>query len=124
MFVRMGVSFELDPLKNGLSMVKQIRTKIVYLYRDASNYKYWGEFHLSGSLELADVRPLLFQDEYFLPEKIGVQRLTPACMNSDDHDLHEFVSAERVAEAPCPTDAPANEFINRLRKASSGGWFV
>jgi len=76
-----------------------------YLYRDASNYKAWGEILLSGfpsQNEIAALRACLESGEYFVAEQVGIPAVYKELWDlsggptSDDHALHEFV-ALRVA---------------------------
>lgn len=76
-----------------------------YLYRDASNYKAWGEILLSGvssQNDIALLRASLDSDTYFVAEQVGIPALYSELWElsdgptSDDHALHEFV-ALRVA---------------------------
>jgi len=95
--------------------------KIVYLYRDAGNYKFWGEFFVLGDISLADLRPYLLDAEYFVPEKIGIASLVPDLRNDDDHLLHEFDSVASVDDCVCAYTAL--ELITLVRKARTTGWF-
>lgn len=72
-----------------------------YLYRDAGNYKAWGELLLEGYLSEAEIERMKarFQDgEFFIPEQIGIsslcEQLWQECQSepSDelDHVWHEF----------------------------------
>lgn len=76
-----------------------------YLYRDASNYKAWGEILLSGipsQSDIATLRACLESDVYFVAEQVGIPAAYKELWelsggrSSDDHALHEFV-ALRVA---------------------------
>lgn len=76
-----------------------------YLYRDASNYKAWGEILLSGVPSQSDIAALktcLESDVYFVAEQVGIPAVYKELWDlsggrsSDDHALHEFV-ALRVA---------------------------
>lgn len=42
-------------------MAKHTITHVEYLYRDASNYKAHGDFHVSGTLTLEMLEPYLFE---------------------------------------------------------------
>jgi hypothetical protein len=97
------------------------RQKITYLYRDAGNYKFWGEFFVAGNLSESEISPFLIDGEYFVPEKIGIPSLVPAVRNDDDHLLHEFYCFEQAAEAICKITA--EDFIARVREANRSGWF-
>ncbi len=72
-----------------------------YLYRDASNFKAWGELLLEGELTVEEVTRLTArfdQSELFVAEQIGVPALYEElwrqcqCEPSDelDHVWHEF----------------------------------
>jgi hypothetical protein len=95
--------------------------KITYLYRDASNYKFWGEFCVLGELSLEDLRPYLFDHEWFVPEKVGIPSLVPEARNDDDHVLHEFFSIDPSEPALCSFSA--EELIERVRIADASDWF-
>jgi len=78
-----------------------------YLYRDASNYKAWGEILLSGvpsQNDIAVLRACLESDEYFVAEQVGIPALYKELWdlsggpNSDDHALHEFVALRVASE--------------------------
>jgi len=78
-----------------------------YIYRDASNYKAWGEILLSGvpsQNDIAALRARLESDEYFVAEQVGIPALYKELWdlsggpNSDDHALHEFVALRVASE--------------------------
>lgn len=79
---------------------------IEYLYRDASNYKAWGEILLSGvpsQNDIAALRACLESDTYFVAEQVGIPALYQALWefggpNCDDHALHEFVALRAASE--------------------------
>lgn len=71
-----------------------------YQYRDASNYKAWGEILLSGipsQSDIAALRACLESDVYFVAEQVGIPAVYKELWDlsggrsSDDHALHEFV---------------------------------
>jgi hypothetical protein len=95
--------------------------KIAYLYRDAGNYKFQGEFCVAGTLTLNDLIPHLFESEYFVPKIVGIPSLVPACKNDDDHDFHEIVSITPTVQAHCAFTA--RELIERFRAANERDWF-
>lgn len=102
-------------------MKGQQTRKVVYLYRDAGNYKFWGEFNVRGELSLDDLGPHLLDGEYFVPQQIGVLSLVPQVRNDDDHLLHEFCQIE-----PAPTGpylCTSRELLTRIRRANAQGWF-
>lgn len=78
-----------------------------YLYRDASNYKAWGEILLSGvpsQNDIAALRACLESGEYFVAEQVGIPALyrelweLSGGQNCDDHALHEFVTLRAANE--------------------------
>jgi len=77
-----------------------------YLYRDASNYKAWGELLLSGMPSQNDIvalRARLESDTYFVAEQVGIPALCQELWefggpNCDDHALHEFVTIRAASE--------------------------
>lgn len=96
-------------------------TIVKYMYRDAGNYKFYGEFCLSGILTMREIETYLIHGEYFVPAEIGLISLVPEQMNSDDHLLHEFVSfSHSISKRHIMSKA---EFIRLIRKAHETGWF-
>jgi hypothetical protein len=77
--------------------------KFNYLYRDAGNYKIFGSVIFTnigsksiGSIELA-IREKLIDNEYFIPEKWNIPRLSFGDYSPElDHDYHEFESLEET----------------------------
>lgn len=96
-------------------------TQVTYLYRDASNYKFRGDFCVLGKLCVEELKEYLFDGEFFIPERIGLPALRPEVTNDDDHFLHSLEDCKHV-EGP-KVQMTAGEFRRRLRKASQQGWF-
>lgn len=80
-----------------------------YLYRDASNYKAWGELLLEGALsdpEIAHLRRHFEDGEFFIAEQIGIpplyESLWQQCDSSPseelDHVWHEFSGVRPATE--------------------------
>lgn len=97
------------------------KTRVEYLYRDASNYKFYGDFVVSGCLLKAELEPFLFDAEWFVPSEVGLPHLLDLPMNEDDHWLHEFV--EFVPTKKGLPICKASELIERFQTASRRGWF-
>ena len=80
--------------------------KFNYLYRDASNYKQFGNIILSNpnniSIDLVTdiVRKNLIDGEFFEAGKWGVPSLFFDTKNEDDHEWHEFENFETTQEPP------------------------
>jgi len=81
--------------------------KFNYLYRDAGNYKLFGSVIFTNigsksiqSIELA-IRANLIDNEYFIPEKWKIPRLSFGDYSPElDHDYHEFESLEETKDSP------------------------
>jgi hypothetical protein len=99
----------------------QHATRVEYLYRDASNYKFRGSFDVLGTVALAELEGYLFDGYGFVPEKIGIDALRPRDENDDDHCIHTFESFEQVTVKDWAFTA--SELIDRLQAASRTGWF-
>lgn len=95
--------------------------RVVYLYRDAGNYKFWGGSCIAGATSIDDLKPYLLHGEYFVPERIGIPSLVPDVRNDDDHSLHEFDSI--VPAEPSVCVFTAKEFVGRVSAANEAGWF-
>jgi hypothetical protein len=87
-------------------------TIVEYSYTDAGNYKFYGEFVISGIFYLSDISKYLIDGGYFIPTAIGLPSLVPLAGNSDDHMLHEFWSAT-------PTEAATANFLMDKKKRRS-----
>lgn len=104
-----------------ISAITPRDTIIEYMYRDAGNYKFYGEFCVSGLLTMHEIAQYLIHGEYFVPTEIALTSLVPEQMNADDHLLHEFVSFRySIAERHTMSKA---KFIRLIRKAHDTGWF-
>jgi len=96
---------------------------LTYLYRDAGNYKQWGEVVFTNAdgtdpaaLE-AEARRYLIDGHWFVAEDTGVPDLRPDEWDDElDHDWHEFHS---FAETEVPPDDVRNrdiaDFLQDLR---------
>lgn len=80
-----------------------------YLYRDASNYKAFGELWLTGSLSEQQRSTLigsLESDEFFVAEQVGVPPLfdefykMTGGRSQDDHAWHTFVGFRGELDVP------------------------
>lgn len=97
-------------------------TQVTYLYRDASNYKYWGDFCVLGELHVQELNDYLFDGEFFIPEKIGLAALRPEATINGDHLLHSFEECKAVEGREY--QMTAGEFRSRIREACLRGWFA
>jgi hypothetical protein len=103
-----------------MDSTRQENTELEYLYRDASNYKWFDSVIVAGHLTLNDLKKYLIDGEYFVPELVGMKCLTPEIRNEDDHDWHEIVSLK-------PTTLAANflsaeELVLKFKAQYLAGW--
>lgn len=98
-----------------------MKTLVQYIYRDASNYKEFGEFVLDGDFALSAVQDFLSDGEFFIPERVGVKSLVPIEKTADDHYLHTLEAVSRVDADLALMSAEL--FINRMKRAFAEGWF-
>lgn len=54
------------------------------MYRDASNWKFWGTAIVDGELSLEHLQQYLFDNEFFVPHEVGLNHLLDHPMNEDD----------------------------------------
>lgn len=87
-----------------------------YLYRDAGNFKAFGNEVFSNTDKLSigaidqRIRAALIDEQFFNPLEWGIKRLEIAEWDDElDHDWHAFVSVE-------PTTKPATRSIEQLFK--------
>lgn len=101
---------------------------VEYLYRDAANYKSWGEvvFRNEGDLDILKIeekiRAALIDREFFVAEKVGVPVLYFESRDDElDHQWHEY-SAVTSSNNPITDIANRDiaEFVNLLDAVRKG----
>lgn len=103
-----------------------------YLYRDASNYKTFGELWLTGSLSESDLVSLancLESEEFFVAEQIGAPPLQNYLerefggRTQDDHAWHTFEGFREESNLPCgrTTWGKASDLLAAVL-AAKGNW--
>jgi len=97
-----------------------MNTELTYLYRDASNYKFFCSVILSGDIRLSELCNYLHEGDYFIPERVGLKSLVPVVTNEDDHIWHELVSTKETDEQA--NFIPAAIFKDIFIKQKSAGW--
>ena len=106
--------------------------RLIYLYRDASNYKQHGEVILSNKTLLTveeidqQIRSHLSDGLFFIAQQVQLEERFFAVVNEDDHPWHEFVQVEATTD---PTFDPVPEskrditqFLKELERAHQIGW--
>ena len=100
-----------------------MNTSITYLYRDASNYKFFDTMIIRGLLSLNDIEKYLFEKEFFIPSEIGLKDLQPENLNQDDHIWHEILEIAHTHEKPT-VNITAEKIISNFNKASLEEWNI
>jgi len=106
--------------------------RLVYLYRDASNYKQHNEVILSNETLLTveevdkQIHSLLSDGLFFIARQVQLEERFFTVVNEDDHPWHEFVQVEATTD---PTFDPIPEvkrditqFMKELEQAHDSGW--
>lgn len=101
--------------------MKKTNTKITYLYRDACNYKIWGEEIIQGTLTLSQLTPYLIDTEFFIPKDIGLLDLQPQPGTEDGHDLHTIEEMEST-RGKATIRVTAETLVSNFQKARVGEW--
>lgn len=94
--------------------------ELEYLYRDAANFKVRGRAILRGALSIRDLQPYLYEGEFFLPELVGLCRLTPTTMTSDDHPWHQLDGVQSVSSGESLMGT--SELVSRFKLQDSLMW--
>jgi hypothetical protein len=103
-----------------------MNVRFEYLYRDAGNFKSWGEVVFSNPRNLdAKViakmaESLLLDRSYFVATKVRLPDLHFPDFNHElDHDWHEAQSFELTADGPSDEEHRSiEEFVESLRSTS------
>ncbi len=108
--------------------------KFNYLYRDAGNYKSWGEliFPNPDGLNLEEVdrrlRLAFDQEILFVAHQINIPEVflyANQDLNNDDHCFHEYNSVEIVELFDSKSDNRSiKQFLEQIESASTSGWEV
>lgn len=106
-----------------LTLVKlHMNTKFEYLYRDAANYKQFGEVIIPGILKMKELRPFLRDQLLFIPSKVGLPDLQPKEWSIDDHIWHEVENLiETMEQASIGTTA--HRLLECFRVANENQWY-
>ena len=102
------------------------------VYRDAANFKAFGQVGFEGKAapeELESIRGHFLGDGLFIAEQLEIPPLYESLYQwsggptSSDHCWHEFVGVTEMDEAALPTDSyrggSVAEFLDRLRAVVS-----
>lgn len=97
-----------------------------YLYRDAGNFKNWGEVvfsnprNINADLIASKAEKVLIDQAYFVARKASVPDLHFEDYNEElDHGWHEVYTFQSTDDAPNdPQERDIEGFIESLRSAS------
>lgn len=98
-----------------------MNTKVEYLYRDASNWKQFGECVVSGSVTLNEIKQFLHDGKFFIPAELGLKNLFPVPFGNDDHVWHEICFVEPTNEPPT-VSFDSKELIRRFQESAENEW--
>lgn len=103
-------------------------TLFEYLYRDAGNFKAFGEIGFNGTLSLEEansLRDCFSGDDLFIAEQLDIPPLYEALYQwsggptTSDHCWHEFVRLKEIEDAALSAGSPrggdVRVFLERLR---------
>ncbi len=86
--------------------------RMEYLYRDASNYKNWGEVVFANPTGIGIehlkklVGDVLFERQYFIAQSASLPDLHfPECSIALDHDWHELFALAETDDRPTDSGA-------------------
>ncbi|MCR9100164.1 MAG: hypothetical protein NXI25_09445 [bacterium] len=98
------------------------KIEVLYLYRDAGNYKIYDKRVLPCSSQYTidemeqRLRDVLIDEEYFLPGALGISRPSFGYYDSDlDHDWLEFIGLCRT-DLEADTDLDFFSFVENMRR--------
>ncbi len=101
-----------------------MNTRIEYLYRDAGNFKVYGEAVLSGEIpDDLDLSEVLIDGYAFVPEDTGLPPLREGLgpyVPDLDLDWHEVLLVERTEAAPTVSIC-ASDWAHRARTSHGNG---
>lgn len=98
-----------------------MNTRFEYMYRDGQNYKQYNEVVIAREFTLDQLRPHLYEGEFFVPSEVGLDDLQEYPYRSCDHVWHGLVSAEPTSGTPT-VDVSAEELVERFREAGAVKW--
>lgn len=95
--------------------VLTVNVRFEYLYRDAGNFKRWGEVVFSNAhnigqetLDTISGAALPLDGIYFLPDQVGVPNLLLEerieCLDHDWHEIHAFELSDELPNDPQARD--------------------
>ena len=105
-----------------------MNTRFNYLYRDAANYKEWGEVVFGGFVTdglIARFTRALESGEFFIADQIRIPEVFPLTWPryDDDHCWHESAGFESTAANPDdPFARTLEHFVDEVEQVAIAGW--
>jgi hypothetical protein len=105
-----------------------VNTRLEYLYRDASNYKRWGEVVFAGEPTAAlreRFTSALHEGEWFIAEQVRLPNvfLDDFPINDDDHCWHEFFAfASAGGEVTDAHERTMEQLVTEFEGVCAAGW--
>ena len=98
-----------------------MNTRFEYMYRDGENYKQYAEVVIKGALTPEQLRPYLYDGQFFLPSEVGLEDLQEYPYRHYDHIWHEPVAADPTNDAPT-VEVRAEDLVARFQHAGRTKW--
>ena len=98
-----------------------MNTRFEYMYRDGGNYKQFNEVVIKGEFSLEQLRPHLYNGDFFVPSEVGLEDLQEYPYQDYDHVWHELDSAEPTEDEPT-VEISAEEIVSRFSAAGAVKW--
>lgn len=101
-----------------------MNTKIVYLYRDACNYKVLNKAVIRGELSEEDQKTILscLEDgEYFIPSQVGLDEERFGSWTEDDHCWFELEPGFAEPTNAAPGNLTCEQLVSNFL-AAKGNW--
>lgn len=96
-------------------------TRLTYSYRDASGYQQSEEIILTGECCFQqDIQPYLYEQEFFIPDQVGLPNLQGRFEdfpNEDDHPWHSIGEVSLTDDVPT-VQMTADEIRQRFRSVA------
>lgn len=99
-----------------------MNTRFEYLYRDAANYKQFGDVIIAGVLDAEELYQLLQEELLFIPSKVGLPDLQPKEWSIDDHIWHEVENITETTEQ-ATIKMTADQLLECFRVAHKNKWY-
>lgn len=107
-----------------------MNTKIVYIYRDGSNYKAGNSFIVNGMISEEQKQLIISScddNEYFIPHQVGMPENRFEDINDDDHawfELRGFELTNDFADSTMTVEELVQAFLNAKDCWNDNDWLL